>query len=143
MRKKVKKRERTKEEKIKFLDRRISLNQKVQNFILPFYGVEKSSADRLSSQLGVLYSFQSFRLPRFIWSKLERELDRNYVIGRLCEKEKKERLDEYQKMGCYRGLRFSQGLPVRGQRTHTNARTMKRKYGKKNVQVQGKGKKKK
>lgn len=149
MRKKVKKIQIvdfSKTSRLKLLDRRFFLDKKcrIQNLFNSFYGMDRTSVFRLSGQLGVSFCLQSFRLPYYVWDNVERLVDMSYEIGRPVEKEVKSRIQELKKIGSYRGLRFSQGLPLRGQRTHTNARTMKRFYQRKvSLTKDGKGAKKK
>lgn len=119
-------------EKIKLLDRRFRLkNTHLLKLLGSFYGLDQYGVDCLAAQAGVLFHFPSSRLPFFFWPRFEKEIDQSYFLGRAYEKEKQKALMELKKIGCYRGLRLGQGLPMRGQRTHTNAKTIKRIYGKK------------
>ena len=52
-------------------------------------------------------------------------IDRNYVVEGQLRRQIKQNVDRLRDIGCYRGLRHRRGLPVRGQRTRTNARTRK------------------
>jgi small subunit ribosomal protein S13 len=52
-------------------------------------------------------------------------IDRDYVVEGDLRREVAVNIKRLQDLGCYRGLRHRKGLPVRGQRTHTNARTRK------------------
>ena len=70
-------------------------------------------------------------------SKLRDAIDESYTVEGDLRREVKQNIARLMEIGCYRGLRHRKGLPVRGQRTHTNARTRK---GKKR-QVGGKKKK--
>ena len=54
-------------------------------------------------------------------------IDKNYVVEGDLRRENAVNLKRLVDLGCYRGLRHRKGLPVRGQRTHTNARTRKGK----------------
>jgi small subunit ribosomal protein S13 len=113
---------------VKFLTKRIKVTR-FQNFFVFFYGLGSSTADQISGRFGCnLYFIEK---EQTFWKKVESYLDSYYYFGRPYEKEMKSKVLELQKIGCYKGIRFSQGLPVNGQRTHTNGRTMKRIYGKK------------
>ena len=58
--------------------------------------------------------------------KVREDIDKHYkVIGRDLRREQAMNIKRLMDLGCYRGLRHRKGLPVRGQRTHTNARTRK------------------
>ena len=54
-------------------------------------------------------------------------IDRDYVVEGDLRREVQLNIKRLMDLGCYRGLRHRRGLPVRGQRTHTNARTRKGK----------------
>ena len=70
-------------------------------------------------------------------AKMRDYIDANFTVEGDLRREQRQNIARLMEIGCYRGLRHRKGLPVRGQRTHTNARTRK---GKKR-QVGGKKKK--
>ncbi len=57
--------------------------------------------------------------------QLREMIDRDYVVEGDLRREVSMNIKRLMDLGCYRGLRHRRGLPVRGQRTHTNARTRK------------------
>jgi small subunit ribosomal protein S13 len=57
--------------------------------------------------------------------RLREYIDRNLKIEGDLRREVSQNIKRLMEIGCYRGLRYRKGLPVRGQRTHTNARTRK------------------
>ena len=57
--------------------------------------------------------------------QLREVIDRDYVVEGDLRREVSMNIKRLMDLGCYRGLRHRRGLPVRGQRTHTNARTRK------------------
>ena len=57
--------------------------------------------------------------------KLRDNIDANYTVEGDLRRETSQNIKRLMEIGCYRGLRHRRGLPVRGQRTHTNARTRK------------------
>lgn len=57
--------------------------------------------------------------------RLREFIDSNYQIEGDLHRERSQNIKRLMEIGCYRGLRHRRGLPVRGQRTHTNARTRK------------------
>ena len=59
--------------------------------------------------------------------KVREDIDRNYKVEGDLRREVAMNIKRLMDLGCYRGLRHRKGLPVRGQRTHTNARTRKGK----------------
>ena len=60
-------------------------------------------------------------------NKLRQEIEGNYKVEGALRTEVSMNIKRLMDIGCYRGLRHRRGLPVRGQRTHTNARTHKGK----------------
>jgi small subunit ribosomal protein S13 len=58
-------------------------------------------------------------------NRLRRQIEGNYVVEGALRTERSMNIKRLMDIGCYRGLRHRRGLPVRGQRTHTNARTHK------------------
>lgn len=58
-------------------------------------------------------------------SKIREQIDQNYKVEGELRREISLNIKRLMDMSCYRGLRHRKGLPVRGQRTHTNARTRK------------------
>ena len=57
--------------------------------------------------------------------KLRDYIDANFTVEGDLRRETSQNIKRLMEIGCYRGLRHRKGLPVRGQRTHTNARTRK------------------
>ena len=57
--------------------------------------------------------------------RIREMIDRDYVVEGDLRREVQLNIKRLMDLGCYRGLRHRRGLPVRGQRTHTNARTRK------------------
>lgn len=57
--------------------------------------------------------------------RLREYIDQNFSIEGDLRRERSQNIKRLMEIGCYRGLRHRRGLPVRGQRTHTNARTRK------------------
>jgi len=70
-------------------------------------------------------------------SKLRDAIDQTLTVEGDLRREQSQDIKRLQEIGCYRGLRHRRGLPVRGQKTKTNARTRK---GPKRMQVAGKKK---
>ncbi len=60
-------------------------------------------------------------------NRLRRQIEQNYKVEGALRTERSMNIKRLMDIGCYRGLRHRRGLPVRGQRTHTNARTHKGK----------------
>ena len=71
--------------------------------------------------------------------QIREAIDRDYVVEGDLRREVAMNIKRLMDLGCYRGLRHRRGLPVRGQRTHTNARTRKGKAQADRRQEEGDG----
>ena len=101
------------------------------------YGIGRTAASKICAETGVDPSTRVRDLTEEEVGKMRDYIDANYVVEGDLRRETRQNIARLMEIGCYRGLRHRKGLPVRGQRTKTNARTRK---GKKR---QGGGKKKK
>ena len=101
------------------------------------YGIGRTTASTVCEKAGVNPATRVRDLTEDEVTKLRDAIDESYTVEGDLRREVKQNIARLMEIGCYRGLRHRKGLPVRGQRTHTNARTRK---GKKR-QVGGKKKK--
>ena len=88
------------------------------------YGIGRSAARNVLREAGVDFDVKTDDLPEEDLVKLRRVIDGLKVEGDL-RREVALNIKRYVDLGAYRGLRHRKNLPVRGQRTHTNARTRK------------------
>ena len=89
------------------------------------YGIGLSSARKIIAESGVDPDIRVNDLTDEQINKLRRVIEGNYKIEGALRSEVAMNIKRLMDIGCYRGLRHRRGLPVRGQRTHTNARTRK------------------
>jgi small subunit ribosomal protein S13 len=89
------------------------------------YGIGHSSAVRICDTAGIPPRTKTFDLDEGEVIKLRDEIESAYKVEGDLRRELSQNLKMLMDIGCYRGLRHRRGLPVRGQRTHTNARTRK------------------
>ena len=101
------------------------------------YGIGRTTASKVCEKAGVNPATRVRDLTEDEVTKLRDAIDESYTVEGDLRREVKQNIARLMEIGCYRGLRHRKGLPVRGQRTHTTARTRK---GKKR-QVGGKKKK--
>ena len=101
------------------------------------YGIGRTTASKVCEKAGVNPATRVRDLTEDEVTKLRDAIDESSTVEGDLRREVKQNIARLMEIGCYRGLRHRKGLPVRGQRTHTNARTRK---GKKR-QVGGKKKK--
>ncbi len=89
------------------------------------YGIGPHMADRLCEQTGIDPDKQARELNEDELTKLARLLEDEYVVEGQLRRQVQQNIARLRDINCYRGLRHKKGLPVRGQRTRTNARTRK------------------
>jgi small subunit ribosomal protein S13 len=117
----------------------IPLNKRVEIGLTYIYGVGQSTSQQLLDQAKVDRNTYVRDLTEDEISKLRDLIDDLTVEGDL-RRERSQNIKRLMEIGCYRGLRHRRGLPVRGQRTKTNARSRK---GPKRMSIAGKKKVKK
>jgi small subunit ribosomal protein S13 len=88
------------------------------------YGVGRTTAQKICDAVGVPYSKKVKDLTDADLEKIREEVGRMTIEGDL-RREMSINIKRLMDLGCYRGFRHRRGLPVRGQRTKTNARTRK------------------
>ena len=89
------------------------------------YGVGRSSAVQICDKAGMDGSTSTETLSDDEVVRLREIIEREYKVEGDLRRETSQNVKMLMDIGCYRGLRHRRGLPVRGQRTHTNARTRK------------------
>ena len=89
------------------------------------YGIGRSRARQILGSTGVNPSTRTQDLSDEDVNRLRREIESKFKVGGALRTETSMNVKRLMDIGCYRGLRHRRGLPVRGQRTHTNARTHK------------------
>jgi small subunit ribosomal protein S13 len=114
-------------------------DKKIEIALTYIYGIGRSSARKLLEQAGVDPAIRSSQLTEENIVKIRAILDRDHVVEGDLRREETMNVKRLMDIGSYRGLRHRKGLPVRGQRSRTNARTRK---GRKKGSISGKGRKK-
>ena len=89
------------------------------------YGIGRTTASKLCAETGVDPSTRVKDLTEDEVTKLRDAIDGKILVEGDLRREQGQNIKRLMEIGCYRGLRHRKGLPVRGQRTHTNARTRK------------------
>ena len=89
------------------------------------YGIGLTSAKKICAATGVNPDTRVRDLTEEETIKLRDYIDANFTVEGDLRREVRQNVARLMEIGCYRGLRHRKGLPVRGQRTHTNARTRK------------------
>jgi small subunit ribosomal protein S13 len=115
----------------------LPLNKRSEIGLTYIYGVGRSTANKVLGEVGVSGDTYVRDLTEDEVAKLRDAIDEKLTVEGDLRRERSQDIKRLQDIGCYRGLRHRRGLPVRGQKTKTNARTRK---GPKRMQVAGKKK---
>jgi len=91
------------------------------------YGVGTTTAKAICAEIGVKPGTRAKNLTDDELARIASLLDKSYVVEGQLRRQVMQNVARLKKIGCYRGIRHGRGLPVRGQRTRTNARTRKGK----------------
>jgi len=89
------------------------------------YGIGRNSSRKILQMAEVNLDTKSDQLAEEEVSRIRKVIDESFKVEGDLRREISMDIKRLMDMGCYRGLRHRKGLPVRGQRTHTNARTRK------------------
>jgi len=115
----------------------IPLNKRVEIGLTYIYGIGRSTSNDLLRETAISPDTYVRDLTDEEVGKLRDAIDRTLTVEGDLRRERSQDIKRLMEIGCYRGLRHRRGLPVRGQKTKTNARTRK---GPKRMQVAGKKK---
>src|SRR3954454_17276000 len=115
----------------------IPLNKRVEIGLTYIYGIGHATSDDLLKETAISPDTYARDLTEDEVDKLRDAIDRGLTVEGDLRRERSQDIKRLMEIGCYRGLRHRRGLPVRGQKTKTNARTRK---GPKRMQVAGKKK---
>jgi len=110
--------------------------KRVEIALTYIYGVGRSTSIEILSKIGVDPNTRSDDLTESQINDIRKVIDGEYKVEGELRSEVAMNIKRLMDLGCYRGLRHRKGLPVRGQRTSTNARTRK---GPKRAAVKKKG----
>jgi small subunit ribosomal protein S13 len=89
------------------------------------HGIGRTTADQICEAVGVDQQRRVSQLSDVELAAIREYIDGNLTVEGDLRRERAVNIKRLMDLGCYRGLRHRRGLPVRGQRTHTNARTRK------------------
>jgi small subunit ribosomal protein S13 len=115
----------------------LPLNKRSEIGLTYIYGVGRPMANRLLSSTGIDPDTYIRDLTEEEVGKLRDAIDQDLTVEGDLRRERSQDIKRLTEIGCYRGVRHRRGLPVRGQKTKTNARTRK---GPRRMQVAGKKK---
>jgi small subunit ribosomal protein S13 len=97
-------------------------DKRVEVSLTYIYGIGRARSQEILDQAGVNPDTRVRELSEAEVARLREIIDRNYRVEGDLRREVAMNIKRLQEIGCYRGIRHRKGLPVRGQRTRTNAR---------------------
>ncbi|NPA05839.1 MAG: 30S ribosomal protein S13 [Chloroflexi bacterium] len=100
-------------------------NKRIEIALTYIYGIGRSRAKEILAATGVNPDRRVYELSPDEVARLREFIAKNYKVEGDLRREVQMNIKRLMDIGCYRGLRHRRGLPVRGQRTRTNARTRK------------------
>ena len=89
------------------------------------HGIGRTSAEKICQELAIPPARRVHELTDAEVLRIRELIDRDFTVEGELRRNVAQNIKRLMDLGCYRGLRHRKGLPVRGQRTHTNARTRK------------------
>ena len=105
----------------------VPTNKRVEISLQYIYGIGPAKAHDIVTKLSIPEDRRVNQLSDDEVLRIRELIDREYRVEGDLRREISMNIKRLMDLGCYRGLRHRRGLPVRGQRTHTNARTRKGK----------------
>ena len=100
-------------------------NKRVLIALTYIHGIGRVTSKNICDASGVNVSTRVNELSEQEVASIRQHIDGNVIVEGDLRRERTINIKRLMDLGCYRGLRHRRGLPVRGQRTHTNARTRK------------------
>ncbi|MHC4479441.1 MAG: 30S ribosomal protein S13 [Planctomycetota bacterium] len=105
----------------------IPADKRIVIALTSIYGVGRTSAESICEVLDVDREKRAHELSEDELSRIAAYIDKNFIIEGELKRLEAANIARLRQINCYRGIRHRRGLPVRGQRTRTNARTRKGK----------------
>ena len=103
----------------------VPTNKRVEIALTYIHGIGLSTSKKICSVIGLSDNKRINDLTEAELTKIREIIDKDYMVEGDLRRKKSLDIKRYLDLGCLRGLRHRKNLPVRGQRTHTNARTRK------------------
>ncbi|MCY4500265.1 MAG: 30S ribosomal protein S13 [Alphaproteobacteria bacterium] len=105
----------------------IPTQKRVEISLTYIHGIGRAKSREICEKAGVPLEYRVNQLTEDQVIRIREAIDRDYMVEGDLRREVAINIKRLMDLGCYRGQRHRKGLPVRGQRTHTNARTRKGK----------------
>ena len=111
---------------IYLLNTHLSHKKKVDQALQDIYGLGKHTSFQICDFVGLSSLVRLKQLSSVQLEQLTQMISKNYSIGTELKRDHSQKISRLIHIASYRGFRHTQGLPVRGQRTHTNSRTVRK-----------------
>ena len=108
------------------LNTNLNAKKKLYNSLSQIYGLGKHNSLQICDQLGISGDVRLKQLSGFQIEQLTQLITQNYDIGLEIKRSTLQNIQRLVKIASYRGFRHTEGLPVRGQRTHGNSKTSRK-----------------
>lgn len=100
-------------------------NKRVEIALTYIYGIGRPRANEILEKLSIDKNVRTSQLEEAAVKQLREEIEKQYTLEGELKRQKVMNIKRLREIGCYRGTRHVKGLPVRGQRTKTNTRTVR------------------
>lgn len=100
-------------------------NKRIEIALTYIFGIGRSASQEILTKAGVDFNTRSDDLTEEEVGRIRKTIDSDFEVEGDLRREISMNVKRLMDLGCYRGLRHRRGLPVRGQKTKTNARTRK------------------
>ena len=100
-------------------------NKRMEIALTYIYGIGNNTSRQILKKANVDLARKSDDLTNEEQARIRQVIDQDYKVEGDLRRDVQQSIKRLMDLGCYRGIRHRRGLPVRGQRTHTNARTRK------------------
>ena len=111
---------------IYILHTNLNRKKKIDQALLDIYGIGLHNARQICEVLGLSGDFRLKQLSSMAVEQITQLITQNYHVGIEIKRLDIQNIQRLVKIGSYRGFRHSEGLPVHGQRTHGNSRTVRK-----------------
>ncbi|EKE15732.1 MAG: 30S ribosomal protein S13 [uncultured bacterium] len=99
--------------------------KKIKVALTYIYGIGETTSEKILEKLGIDKEIRTKDMDAKDANKLRDEIEKHYKVEGELKHEVKMNVKRLKEVGCYKGVRHQKGLPVRGQRTKTNSRTVR------------------
>jgi small subunit ribosomal protein S13 len=101
-------------------------NEQVEIALTRIFGLGPKKAIQVCDQLGLNDNIKVNKLTKYQIDRIIKIISQNYLVDLELARVIQRDIKQLMNIGCYRGFRHNAGLPLRGQRTHTNAKTCRK-----------------